>query len=413
MEKLIHFLRGYVRIKVWGYSPERFMNLCSNHDLLLWDIRNHGTYYTMCISIAGFWHLKKITKKTGTRVSIEEKNGLPFFVPRMKKRSIFILGLLGCLIFLQWMSNFVWTIEITGNQRLTTDVLTDFLEENGIVCGCQKKILDIEELEKTLRKQFDCIIWTSARLEGTRLCIQIKENERQLPVIEEPVSDGMDLLADKNGKIVSMITRSGVPQVKINDEVEAGEVLVSGAVPVYGEDQAVREYLMCRADADIYLEYTYQYKEKLPVTYQCKSYTGNTQKIPYIRIWGKEICFPMPLKEFQKSDCIVSEKRLELLKDFYLPVSFGSFCYREYVLMEQTYTEKQAKNLCQKKLERIIQTLEEKGVQILQKNVKIKRNSRQYELQADFVVVEKTGISVATQTKALPAADGTEAVKEQ
>lgn len=413
MERLIHYLRGHVRIRVWGYSPERFMNLCSNHNILLWDIKNHGDYYTMCISIVGFFQLKNIAKKTKTKVAIEQKYGLPFFVPHMKKRSIFIVGLLGCLIFLQWMSEFIWTIEITGNQSITEDVLMDFLEEKGICCGQKKKILDIEELEKALRKQYDEITWTSARLDGTKLCIQIKENERGMPVIEEPITEGMDLKAEKSGVIVDMITRSGVPLVKINDEVEQGEILVSGAVPVYGEDAAIKEYLMCRADADIYLECSYEYRERLPIEYQCKVYTGNERKIPYIRFGGKELRLAFTENEFIKSDCVVSENRPEPLPDFYLPVSYGSYCYREYVLTEKKYTQEQAKELCQEKLERIIQTLEEKGVQILQKNVKIKKDSRQYELQADFTVVEKTGVPVATEAKTVPNEDGTEVIKEQ
>lgn len=413
MGKLIQFLRGYVKIRVWGYSPERFMNLCSNHNILLWDIQNHGACYTMCISIAGFWQLKSITRKTKTRVAIEQKYGLPFFIPHLRKRSIFILGLLGCLVFLQWMSNFIWKIEITGNKSITTDVLTDFLEEKEIVCGSRKKQLDIEALEKSLRKQFDEITWTSARLDGTKLCIQIRENEREVPNIRTSEENGMDLKAEKAGRIVRMVTRSGVPFVKIDDEVEAGEILVSGAVPVYGEDAAVREYLMCQADADIYLECTYQYRERLPIEYSSKTYTGKEKKIPYIRLWGKEIRFPQKDHGFAKSDCMVSEKRLEPLQDFYLPVSFGSYHYREYVLSEKKYTREQAKKLCQEKLERIIQTLEEKGVQILQKNVKIKKDSRQYELQADFVVVEKTGILSVTEAEPLPTKDGTEVIKEQ
>ncbi len=42
MLQFIQYLKGYVCIRVWGYSPERFMNLCSNHDILLWNIENHG-----------------------------------------------------------------------------------------------------------------------------------------------------------------------------------------------------------------------------------------------------------------------------------------------------------------------------------------------------------------------------------
>ncbi len=399
MGRLIHFLRGYVRIRVWGYSPERFMNLCSNRGILLWDIENHGEYYVMCISITGFRELKGVTKKTKTRVAILQRYGLPFLIPHMKKRSIFMLGLLGCLLFLHGMSYFIWTIEITGNSELTTDVLMDFLEENSIVCGSRKKSLDIEALEKAIRREFDVVTWTSARLDGTKLVIQIRENTRGTPQIEEKPEGGMDLEATKNGTIVSIVTRSGVPLVKISDEVEPGEILVSGAVPVYGEDMEVRDYLFCRADADIYLECSYQYREKLPVRYQCKLYTGNEKKLPYIRAFGKEWKIPFLKADFERYDCVVSEKRLEVLQDLYLPVSFGSYSCREYILTEKSYTKEQAYGLCQEKLEYLTETLEQKGVQILQKDVKIEKDSVYYVLKADFVVVEKTGTLVATKAE--------------
>ena len=405
MEKFFHYLRGYMRIKVWGYSPERFMNLCSNRNILLWDIANHGAFYTMCISISGFRELRPVTKKTKTRVAILQKYGLPFLIPRMRKRSIFILGLLGCLLFLHGTSYYIWTIEITGNSGLTTDVLMDFLEENEIRCGSKKKDLDIEILEKAIRQEFAIVTWTSARLDGTKLVIQIKENSRGTPVIEAAESEGMDLKATKNGKIVRMVTRSGVPLVKIEDEVEPGEILVSGAVPVYGEDAVVKDYLFCKADADIYLQCSYRYEEKLPIFYQCKVYTGNVKEVPYLRVFEKELRMP--------GIRLVNENRLEVLKDLSLPVSLGSYCYREYELLEKKYTDEQAKQLCQEKLDRVVETLEEKGVQIIQKDVKIVKDSVHYVMEADFVVVEKTGTLVATET-VLPSdtEDGTQVTEE-
>ena len=413
MEKFIHFLRGYVRIKVWGYSPERFMNLCSNRDILLWDIANHGAYYTMCISISGFRRLKPITKKTKTRAAILQKYGLPFLIPHLKRSSIFILGLFFCLFFLHGMSYYIWAIEITGNSSLTTDVLMDFLEENQITCGSKKRELDIEMLEKAIRKEFDVVTWTSARLDGTKLVIQIKENTRATPQIEHTEEKGMDLEATKNGKIVSMVTRSGVPLVKIEDEVQPGEILVSGAVPVYGEDASIKDYLFCRADADIYLQCSYRYEEKLPAAYQCKIYTGNEKRVPYIRVFEKQMSLPARIL-FPKSDCVITENRVEVLKDFYLPVSFGCYCYREYELTEKKYTKEQAKLLCQEKLDSVIETLEEKGVQILQKDVKIKKDALYYVLEADFTVVEKTGTLVTTKTELSDRTEeGLQATEEQ
>ena len=413
MEKIVHFLRGYVKIKVWGYSPERFINLCGNRNILLWDIENHGTCYTMCISIRGFLSLKPITRKTKTRVAVLQRSGLPFFIPRIRKRSIFVFGLLGCLLFLHAMSRYVWAIEITGNSSLTTDVLMDFLEEGGIVCGSKKKDLDIDALEKAIRREFDVVTWTSARLDGTKLVIQIKENSRRIPETEQTVDGGMDLEATKNGRIVRMVTRSGVPLVGVEDEVQAGEILVSGAVPVYGEDAAVRDYLFCQADADIYLECGYQYKENRPIAYQSKTYTGREHSTPYLRLGDRELRLDLKKVEFSRSDCVVSENRLQLLKDFYLPLTHGCYRYREYTLSEKTYTKEQAKSICQEKLERIMETLQEKGVEILRKDVKIVKDSKYYVLQADFTVVEKTGTLVSTKTEKPQEENEMQATKEQ
>lgn len=148
MLQFIQYLKGYVCIRVWGYSPERFMNLCSNHDILLWDIKNQGEYYTMCITVSGFRKLKGIVKKTGTKVAIQERCGLPFFIPRMKKRKIFLIGLLGSLVFWMWMSTFIWAVDISGNYSISEDIFMDFLRNHNVYVGMKRSKVDIEELEK-------------------------------------------------------------------------------------------------------------------------------------------------------------------------------------------------------------------------------------------------------------------------
>ena len=56
---IIRYCKGYVRIRVWGYSPERFMNLCTNRGILLWGVRSCDGYYTMYVSLSGFFCLKR------------------------------------------------------------------------------------------------------------------------------------------------------------------------------------------------------------------------------------------------------------------------------------------------------------------------------------------------------------------
>ena len=61
----------------------------------------------------------------------------------------------------------------------------------------------------------------------------------------------MDIVASEDGVISSIITRNGIPQVKAGDTVEKGQILVSGAVPVYDDGQNIVKYQIYEADADI------------------------------------------------------------------------------------------------------------------------------------------------------------------
>ena len=79
---LIRYLRGYVMIRVEGYSPERFLNLCSYHNFLIWGLTPSGNGYEMYMSIDDFRKLKPLAGKTHTKVRLIGRRGFPFFVQR-------------------------------------------------------------------------------------------------------------------------------------------------------------------------------------------------------------------------------------------------------------------------------------------------------------------------------------------
>ena len=399
MLQLIRYLQGYLAIKVVGFSPERFMNLCSNHHLFLWNIVNHGDYYTMNISLKNFYKLKGFTRKTGTRVVITQRYGLPFLSVRMWRRKIFIAGLLGSMAFWIWMAGFIWAVDVEGNFFVTTDVFQDFLTENGIRTGMNKKDIDIEKLEEAIRTKFDIVTWTSARIEGTKLLIQVRENDLiQIEAGEEKNQEaGMDLTANKEGVVVSMVTRSGVPVVHIGDEIKKGDVLVEGAVPIYQDDGTVKRYEYCVADADIMLQCVYSLKEEIGEKHEEKHYTGKEKRQFFLILGTREIRMPLLGKSFEQCDMLEEKEQLKIFKNYYLPVYIGSNRYREYTVEEQSYTKEQVKALFEEKLQKFIETLQEKGVQIVEKNVTIKKASGKWKMNADFLAQELTGQSTETR----------------
>lgn len=404
MLQFVQYLKGYVCIRVWGYSPERFMNLCSNHDIFLWNIVNHGEYYTMCITVDGFRRLKAIVKKTGTKVAIQKRCGLPFFVPKVKRRKIFLFGLIGSLIFWMWMSTFIWAVDLKGNYSISNDIFIDFLKENDVYVGMKRRAVSIEELEKKIRQDFDIVTWTSAKIDGTRLEIQIKENEVAAGTEGQKGNEekektnyeyGSDLIAQEDGIVVSMVTRKGVPQVAVDAEVKKGDVLVAGSVPVYNEDATVKKYQYYEADADVYISRTLNAAEELPLKYKQKEYTGKAKKELLAGILEKDIALSLGRVKYENYDKVTDKRQVKLLDNFYLPLYYGIGVNREYIVTEKIYTKEEVKSIFSEKLIKFVASLEEKGVQIIKKNVTINKIGGKWRMDMNFQIVEKTGESTA------------------
>lgn len=393
MVEFLKYVRGYLRIRVSGFSPERFMNLCSNKGILLWKIEREGDVYYMNIHLDGFRALRPIVRKTGTKVAVLERCGLPFFLPKLFRRKAFIGGLMLAVAFWMISSLFIWDIQTAGNYRITDDVFNTFLREQQVTVGMKKSGLDIGALEKEIRRTFPEITWASTRLSGTKLLIEIKENDAPIITQQAAAEMGSELVTDYDGTIVAIIVRSGVPMVKVGDAVAKGDVLVAGNVPVYNEDATVREYLYVDADADIWLEHAMSFSARLPFDYIQKEYTGRTKKRFYLRIGNHEWKMPQE-RPFLVYDSLIRESRPLVFEKLSIPVYQGSYTYREYKNVEHEYTLEQAEALLSEKLRTFLASLEEKGVQIIEKDVKIDTNGGSWVISGQFTVREAVGRSV-------------------
>ena len=100
MIEFIRYLKGYVLIKVWGFAPERFFNLCAGKNILLWNIRKEADAYYMCISLSGFKSLRKIAKKNKNKGSHTEAVRTTFFDARTPETEGSPVRALPCLLFL-------------------------------------------------------------------------------------------------------------------------------------------------------------------------------------------------------------------------------------------------------------------------------------------------------------------------
>ena len=91
---LFSYFRGYLVITVTGNFTERFLNVCTAQNILLWDItRISGRTIRCKISVRAFKKLPKIAYNTGVNVKINARHGFPFILQQYRRRKIMLAGI--------------------------------------------------------------------------------------------------------------------------------------------------------------------------------------------------------------------------------------------------------------------------------------------------------------------------------
>lgn len=393
IRSFIRWLKGYVRLCVAGYSPERFLNMCCFHRLFIWGLESTEKGYEMYMNISDFRKLKPLVRKTHTKVTLEGRYGFPFFLARYRGRKLFFAGLFLCAVLLWGYSLFIWDIHFEGNERYPDTTLAEFLESEGVAPAMLRSQVDCPGIVKAIRKEYNDIVWVSASIDGSRLKIQIKENEDTFPeathtgensssentsgekdasaVTDSTGEKPVDLIASADGVITEIITRAGVPQVHVGDTVKKGDILVLGRVEVVNDGQEVVGYQYHRSDADVFADTQMKYTDTLPLTYQEKIYDGKKKYQPFIRLADWTISVGSVKNKYEHSEKTTEETQVRLGENFYLPFSYGMKSVKSYSLVDKTYTEEEARQILSLDFKRFCEDLEEKGIQIRENDVKI------------------------------------------
>lgn len=391
---LIKFFRGFVRVRLTGYSPERFFNLCSNHNIVIWNLSNGRDCYEFNISIAGYRKLKPLLKKTKTRLKILKRVGFPFFLYRYRKRKMFFAGMIMSVSFLLYLTTYLWLIDINGNSLITDDTILTFLEENKASFGSKTRNINCEALEEALRTKYSDIIWASVRLDGSKMTIDIQENlttQSDAKNTKEMQKEAYDIVADKDAVITSIITRKGTPRVKAKAKVKAGDILVHSRLDIYNDSSEIVDYIYVMADADIYGETQYTYRDNFPLQYNRRIPVGKGKSVYDFTLFSYHIKTPLLFKKKEPSISYTESRQIALAKDYYIPITIEKTTYYECDYEKVTLSKEEAKEKTKENISVFLKKLKEKGIQITDKDVMIEFADNQCYVKAQITAVEKIG----------------------
>ncbi|WP_242847336.1 sporulation protein YqfD [Dorea sp. D27] len=414
---MIRYIKGYVQIRVIGYSAERFLNACSHRGIYIWGLRPSNGAYEMYMSVDGFRKLKPIIKKTGTRVVVAGRFGLPFFLHRYRKRKLFFIGAFLSVALIYILSLFIWDIDIEGNLSQTDENILEFLQTKEVEHGMKKSSVDCARIVKDIRKEYDGIIWVSASIQGSRLIIQVKENEDSLPAAgggeelkEEDTgsADGkeeeepQDIVADIDCTITEIITRKGTPEVKEGDAVKKGDLLVCGRVPVNNDAGETTGYHYHKSDADIKGKAVIPYEQEQDITYIEKELPEVKRQELYIKIGRYRFGLGSRKHGYEHYEVLSQEKRWKIGEEFYLPVSTGTRTIQPYRTEKHKYSDKQLQAMLSARFDKYCEDLEKKGVEIIENDVKIYTGSEKAIAKGNLTVIMPIGATAPTEVVDVP-----------
>ena len=395
MRNFLPYLNGFIKIRIHGGQTERFLNLCMSRGIILWDLSGASDgSYSCFLSTRHFFLLAPARRKTKVQIHILEKHGLPFFFANSKNKKAFFAGILLCGILLFVLSGRIWNIHIEGNRINTTPEILKFLEKQGISHGIPKKQVNCSSVASQIRERYPETAWVSAKIQGTRLIITVKEGNYQTIRSEsEPVP--CSICAEGEGKIVKMITRSGVPLKKIGDTCKKGDILVLGRLELKNDAQEVFRYEYVHADADIYIKRKLPYYAELPMEYEKEIFFEKEKKGGFIKAgslyleWGAK-----PQKGWKR---MTEEHPLRFTENFELPLSVGSVTLKQYKKKIVLRKEDEAKAEAFRILQKYEKKLMEKGVQIFANNVKIEVDHKNCISSGTLEIIEKIGKEVPVE----------------
>ena len=329
--RIWNYVRGYVIIKVEGYFPEKFINVCINRGLFLWDInREKSCLITLKTGIDAFKNMKSIARKTRCRVKIKAKRGIPFISYRYQKRKTFVAGCLIFLVMVCILSSFVWTIEIYGNKKIPMQKISDNLFVAGLKPGTWKPIIDTEDISNKMMIRMQELAWISVDISGTRAKVEIAERVMPPEIIKKNIP--CNIVATKNGLITSLIVKVGSPVVKVGDTVKKGDMIVAGMI----ESVDKKDIRYVHAMADVTARTWYEEAVNVSLERIVKKETGKVCNKYEIEIFNKLIGLgstKVPYEYYNKQQII---RRVSLGKDNILPFGIVVNKYNE----KKSYKEK-------------------------------------------------------------------------
>ena len=282
------------------------------------------------------------------------------------------------------LSNFIWNIEIEGNNKISTEELMSELNKQGLSQGVLKNKVDVNQIIEKIRLENEKIAWIGIKIDGTNAKVTVVETTEKPELIDK--DEYCNIVADKEGIITKINVTNGTALVKEGDVIEAGDKLIGGWME--GQYTGIR-YMHASGEIQAKVWYT---AEKYETYIQEENIRTENVENKYAIIFNKnQINFYKRLSKFEKYDTIETNKKIKIFNNFYLPIEFKKITNYEYKTVQKQYDVDTLKNKILSELEEQMKNNLE-GKELINKDVIVEEDEKGIKVRLIYEVIENIGI---------------------
>jgi len=359
MRHLMNLIRGMVCVRLTGLFPERIINLCAQAGIDFWAMEwldEHTVRFTTRRGSLGL--LEELAVRAGCQVERESSRGLPDFLGRFRTRYAFLAGLAFALCAVSFLSRFVLTVEVSGNEQVPSAVILSQLRRLGVRPGAYGPALDRKQLAQEALVELKDLSWMAINLHGTRVEVIVREAIKEPERIDE--NGWFDIVAQADGIVTHIEPEQGDALVGDGDVVAREDVLISGTVtlepPLYS-DQPVR-YYQTHARGRVWARTWRTLTAAIPAETETKDYTGAEKSVWSVNFFGRRMkIFGNTGISWPMYDKITTVRPAVLPGGRELPFSLHRETYREYLPRTVEVDREAARALLEERLQKQLAVL--------------------------------------------------------
>ena len=361
---------NYIKVSIEGKNVNNYIKwmIKQKINIINLNIIKHNQLEVI-INYKDYKELKKYSKTY--KINIIRKYGNLKIIELIKKNLFILIPISIAIIFLYFLSNVIFSIEVIYNDKDIVKTIKQELSKYGIEKYKLKKdyIYLNKVKEEILKNNKNTLEWLEIIEDGTKYIIKLVERKQEE---KDESFEYQSISTTKDAIITSIKAYSGEKVKEINDYVKKDDIIVSGVIT-----KPNGSLVYTKANAKVYGEVWYKIDIEYPYVYKEERVTGKSKEVFVINFLNKKISLftYSKYKEFKVETKNIIENNI-------LPITFFKEKQYEVIVTEEIYTWDEAVSnaieLSKKKLlENNNKIVEIKKVEILDKqtiNSKIKLN---------------------------------------